>query len=74
MQEPETIDTTSYCACSILEMVPDRAQSLPYTYICSACNRLISFQKYNDYDRHFGYSGYDEDERDEVDNESADTD
>lgn len=51
------VQTINECACDIICAEPIRSDD---GITCRRCNKTVSEEKLHDYDRYFGYSGYDE--------------
>ena len=53
----ETSSTSASCSCDVDIMSPEARSS---RHICLRCSKTITPGSMNAYNRHFGFSGYDE--------------
>lgn len=50
-----------YCECDVLVMHPEHAANLAWPLrMCIACRGVVTYERNDDFNRYWGFSGYDE--------------
>lgn len=59
----QTVMPTKQCKCDLHVTCPERITfdfDEPFTHVCKTCEGGITYQQNDNYNRYWGFSGYDE--------------